>query len=254
MPSLCWLAAAGLFLGGPLPIAAQTGTVTVDTVLARARRWLGPATLERVRSIRVAAEVTSPSGYLYTVIRSRFDGRVRFEQYGADGPKFVAGIGRSGPWTWSLERGGGEAATTAVATVLVGHEYHLLTAHPASRWTSPQLVGREVVEGDTLWRVAFKDQLGATVGIRYADDGRPVDVLLINHSGRGSPEVRVRLFDWPAAGDGPRLFRHAVLFHGSQTWLYHYVTLEADTSGDAAFEPSAPIDAPVRMESTEGCH
>jgi len=254
MPSPCWLAAAGLLLMSPFPVAAQTGTVTVDTVLARARRWLGPAALERVRSLRVSAVVNGPTGSLYAVIRSRFDGRVRFEQHAADGPKFIAGVGRSGPWTWSLDQGRAEPATPAVASVLVGHEYHLLTAYPASRWTSPELVGREVVEGDTLWRVNFKDRLGATVGIRYAEDGRPVEVLLVNHSGRGSPEVLVRLFDWPAGGTGPRLFRHAVIFHGSQTWLYHYLTVEADTAGDAAFEPSVPIDAPARTESVEGCH
>ena len=253
MISLRGLAAAGLLLGCPLPVAAQTGTVTVDTVLARARRWLGPVTLERVRSIRVAAEVNGPRGQLWTVIRSRIDGRMRFEQHGPDGPAFIAGIGRGEPWEWSTEKAQAGRLAPQFASGIVGHEYHLLIAYPTSRWTAPRLAGRELAEGDTLWRVDFKDRLGATASIRYAADGRPVDVLLFNHSGQGSPVVRVRLFDWPAAGDGPRLFRHAVIFHGSETWLYHYVTLESDTAGDAVFEASAPIDAPGRKEAAEGC-
>lgn len=247
------LAAACLLLWCPASVAAQTGTVTVDTVLARARRWLGPATLERVRSLRVAAEVNGPRGHLWTVIRSRFDGRMRFEQHRPDGPVFIAGIGRGEPWEWSTEKAQAVRLAPQVASGIVGHEYHLLTAYPTSRWTAPRLAGRELAEGDTVWRVDFKDRLGATASIRYADNGRPVDLLLVNHSGQGSPVVRVRLFDWPAAGDGPRLFRHAVILHGNETWLYHYVTLEPDTAGDAVFEASAPIDAPARTGASEGC-
>jgi hypothetical protein len=253
MLRLRWLAAAGLVLGGVAPVSAQGGTVTVDSVLVRARRWLGRATLERVRSLRAEAEVTGPPGRLWTVIRSRIDGRVRFEQHDSAGPKFIAGVGQNGPWSWSIERGRGEPASAAVASVISGHEWHLLTAYPTSRWTSPTLVGRQVVEGDTVWRVNFKDRLGATVAIRYAQDGRPVDVLLVNHSGQGPRDVRVRLFDWPLAGDAPRLFRQAVILHGNQTWLYRYVSLESDTANDAAYEPSAPIDQPARMDSGVGC-
>jgi hypothetical protein len=253
MARLRWLTAAGLLLGSVVPASAQSGTLTVDSVLVRARRWLGPATLERVRSLRAVAEVNGPPGCLWTVIRSRIDGRVRFEQHDSSGPKFIAGIGQAGPWTWSIEDGKPVAASPATASVISGHEWHLLTAYPTSRWSAPKLIGRHVVEGDTVWRVDFKDRLGATVSIRYAGDGRPVDLLLVNHSGQGPKDVRVRLFDWPPAGDGPRLFRHAVILHGNQTWLYHYLSLESDTGADAAYEASAPIDPPAKMDSGVGC-
>jgi hypothetical protein len=109
-----------------------------------------------------------------------------------------------------------------------------------------------VADGDTLWRLDFRDQLGAPAAIRYGRDGRPVDLLLVNHSGKGSPQVRVRVFDWPG-GDSLRRFRRAVILHGSDTWLYHYLRIEPDRADLAIFEPSAPIDASPVREREEGC-
>lgn len=252
MVRLHWLAAAGLLLGSAGSASAQTGTVTVDSILIRARRWLGPAALERVRAIRAVAEVDGPQGHLVTVIRSRIDGRMRFEQHDTSGPRFVAGVGRTGPWEWSTEKEEAARLAPEFASGIVGHEFHLLTAYPLSRWSAPRLAGRELAEGDSVWRVDFKDRLGARVSIRYADDGRPVDLLLVNHSGQGSRIVRVRVFDWPASDDTLRLFRHAVILHGSQTWLYRYVSLENDPAPDSAFEPSAPIDQPHKTDSVTG--
>lgn len=251
------LVLAGLLIGWAGPLVAQSGTVTVDTILVRARRWLGPAALERVRTLRAVAEVDGPQGHLRTVIRSRIDGRMRFEQFdsssdGNNSAKFIAGIGRNGAWEWSVDKGEGVPLDPKFASGIVGHEFHLLAAYPTSRWSSPRLIGRELAEGDSVWRVDFKDPMGSRVSIRYATDGRPVDLSLVNHSGQGSPLVRVRLFDWPESSDSARLFRRAVILHGTQTWLYRYVSLESDPSPDAAFEPSAPIDAPVPPDSGTG--
>lgn len=239
----------GLLLAPPPPAAAQTASQ--DSILALARRWLGPATLERLQSLRAVAAVQGPRGPIQTVIRSRLAGLTRFEQFDDRGPLFIAGVGRRGPWTWSVREARADTLSAAGASVITGHEFHLLVAYPERRWTPRGSARLEVAEGDTLWRLEFTDRLGAPVAVRYAQDGRPVDLLLVNHSGAGSPEVRVRVFDWPA--DEPRLFRYAVILHGSDTWLYHYLMLEPDSASTAVFEPSPPVDGPKRREREEGC-
>lgn len=235
-----------------LPAAATGQTLPADSVLTLARQWLGPAALERIRAMRAVAAVEGPGTALQTVVHSRLGGLIRFEQHAADGPRFIAGIGRGGGWSWSVARGRAEALGREGASTIVGHDWHLLTAYPENWWKAFGPARLELADGDTVWRVEFRDQLGAPATIRYARDGRPVDLLLVNHSGMGSPEVRVRVFDWPQ-GDSLRLFRHAVILHGSETWLYHYLQLEPDRAGVEAFEPSAPIDGPVRREREEGC-
>lgn len=68
MPRLRWLSAAGLLLGSVAPASAQSGTLTVDPVRVRARRWLGPATLyhylwlESDTGADAANEASAPSG------------------------------------------------------------------------------------------------------------------------------------------------------------------------------------------------
>jgi hypothetical protein len=197
-------------------------------ILASAARALGA---EQVHTLEAVATVEGPRRRFEAQVRSARDGRARL----ALGPDFVAGFGRSG--AWRLDHGRVATPDSTTATVVRGHELHLLLLVPESRWHDPLFLGARPWQGDSALAVSLLDELD-TPAVLYLSrrDTLPLGLRLVNHTGVGARRVDVTVADWTTV-DGVRLFRQAVFRHGADRYDYHYTTLRLNRLDDAAFAP-----------------
>jgi hypothetical protein len=204
-----------------------------DQLLAGARRALGDT--ERVQSLSATAAVTGPSRRFRTVVQSARDGRVRLEL----GEHLLAGIGRAGGWTYDKAADSLLQLDDTTRSVVRGHELHMLTLAPVTRWGQPRSHGAQQWGGEAALVVGFRDNLGApaTLYLR-ARDTLPMGLRLVNHTGVGPPDVVVTFAQWEQV-DGVRLFRHAVFAQDSARYVYDYTDLRLNAVPDSAFEPPA---------------
>ena len=81
---------------------------------------------------------------------------------------------------------------------------------------------------------------GTAALIYHREDGRPVGLELVNPTGKGAREVRVRLEDGAAVA-GRRLFRTVQLEHGADTYVYQYTELSSGPFPASQFEPGPSL-------------
>jgi hypothetical protein len=198
-------------------------------LLAAAHRALGVS--DSIRTIWAVATVASPSGGFLARIASATDGRVRL----ALGQGLVAGV--QGGQGWVCDSVGQVAPLDSITrSVVRGHDLHMLIVAPS--W-----LAAPTREPDQRWgehsvlTLRFQDELGAPLLMRLrATDSVPVGLDLVNHSGAGPREVRVRLENWRAQA-GVRLFRSATFEHGGNRFVYSYTELAINILPDSAFQP-----------------
>lgn len=199
-------------------------------LLAAAHRALGVT--DSIRTIWAVATVASPSGGFLARIASTTDGRVRL----ALGEGLVAGV--QGGEGWACDSLGQVAPLDSITrSVVRGHDLHMLIVAPS--WLPDPTRDPDQRWGeDSVLTLRFQDELGAPLLMHLrAADTIPVGLDLVNHTGAGPREVRVRLENWRAQA-GVRLFRSATFEHGENRFVYSYEELAINTLADAAFQPA----------------
>ncbi len=206
---------------------------TGPELLAAAHRALGVT--DSVRSIWAVATVASPSGGFLARIASATDGRVRL----ALGQGLVAGV--QGGEGWVCDSAGKVVALDSITrSVVRGHDLHMLVVAPT--WLpAPTRDPDQRWGDDSVLTLRFQDELGAPLLMRLrAADSVPVGLDLVNHTGSGPREVRVRLENWREQA-GVRLFRSATFEHGENRFVYSYEELAINTLPVSAFQPGCTL-------------
>lgn len=208
--------------GDPDPVA--------DQLLAGAGRAMGE--VGRVKSLTATANVNGPSGSFRSTVYSARDGRARLSL-----GRFLAGIGTAKGWVYDQKAATLGPLDDTTRSVIRGHELHMLVLAPVSRWRQPRSHGSEQWAGEATLKVGFRDNLGAPATLYLgARDTLPIGLRLVNHTGKGPPDVLVTFAQWEKV-EGVRLFRHAVFTHGSARYVYDYTELRLNAVPDSTFEP-----------------
>lgn len=206
---------------------------TGPELFAAAHRALGVT--DSIRTIWAVATVASPSGGFLARIASATDGRVRL----ALGEGLVAGV--QGGQGWVCDSAGQVAPLDSVTrSVVRGHDLHMLIVAPS--WLAAPTRDPDQRWGeDSVLTLRFQDELGAPLLMHLrAGDTIPVGLDLVNHTGSGPREVRVRLENWREQA-GVRLFRSATFEHGENRFVYSYEELAINALVDSAFQPGCTI-------------
>jgi hypothetical protein len=218
--------------GQPPRTAGQSAEAdaVAEQLLAGARRAMGD--VDRVQSLSAVATVTGPSKQFRSAVYSARDGRARLEL----GEQFLAGIGAEKGWVYDLAADTVGPLDGVTRGVINGHELHMLVLAPTTRWQQPRGRGSQDWRGEPALAVGFRDNLGAepTLYLR-ARDTLPIGFRLINHTGKGPPDVEVTFDRWEEI-DGVRLFRHAVFAQGNDRYEYDYTDIRLNAVADSLFE------------------
>lgn len=222
-------------LGIPLLVLAchPPAPASGPMVLAAAQRAMGGT--DSVRTIWSVAAVTSPTGGFETRIASAVNGDVRL----ALGRGLLAGVRDSRGWACDTSRTV-TALDPVTRTVVRGHDLHMLVIAPS--WLTPPTREPDVRwNGDSAIALRFSDELGAPLRLYLRlRDTLPLGLELVNHTGRGQREVRVRFEDWQPL-HGVRLFRKATFEHGPNRFVYSYITLAVNALGTEAFQSTCDL-------------
>lgn len=208
-------------------------------ILAAARLALGgDEAVARVATLSYEADSEGPGGSYTTTVRSARDGRKVLIQEVSDGAGFAAGVSLAGAWTGAA----GEADTldSVTESVIEGHEYHLLALAPEARFEAPRALAPTTFEGRSANVVEFRDRLGAPVPFFFdVDSGVPLGFELVNHTGRGDPQVRTTFGDWRPVGD-VRLPFLITIRHGPDAYTFRVTQASERWLDDDAFGPRDP--------------
>lgn len=232
-----WLRRAGLpWVLALAACARPAAPASGPELLAAAHRALGVT--DSIRTVWAVATVAAPSGGFLARIASATDGRVRL----ALGQSLVAGV--QGGEGWLCDSAGQAAPLDSITrSVVRGHDLHMLTIAPS--WLPAPTRDPDGRWGDdSVLTLRFQDELGAPLLMHLrAADTIPVGLDLVNHTGAGPREVRVRLENWRARA-GVRLFRSATFEHGGNRFVYGYTEVAINSLPDAAFAPGCALPGP----------
>lgn len=239
------LVVAVLCTGSGCGAKEEAAVMDAQAVLASMQRALGGSdAVACVAVVDALAECEGPSGSFETRVVSARDGRMRFEQTSARGT-YVAGIGADGAWSYDTETDQYSPVDSVTATFLRGHELHMLVLAPQTRLRNPELLGEREFDGQAVWVIQFLDELDGKAELYVAvDDGMPLGMKSINHTGQGEREVFIRVDAWRVV-DGVRLFERAVFTQGDDDYVYDYVEITLNPNVD----PLSAEDARQREAS-----
>jgi len=226
---------------GAVPSAASmaataAGGAGTQVILDRARLAMGLSSEEaEVTFLAAQAECRGPRGDFLTRVVSARDGRMRFEQIASE-RHVIRGIDDGRAWQLDPATGRREPADEVTLTFLKGHELHMLALAPTTRLSSPRAAGVREFADQSVYVVAFRDDLGAAVEIYYSvATGLPAGMKNVNHTGRGERDIYVRFSDWQPVDD-LKLFRTAVFSQGADDYVYHYGLIDPHAAVDALSE------------------
>jgi len=213
-------------------------TSTRPSILERAATHLGSASMiESIEALHTLAHVQAPGGAFEMTVVSARDGRVHFMQQG----RFSAGVDRQGGWIWDDEKAGRTPLDSLTASIITGHELHLLVLAPETRWTWTGQVRDSVFAGHPALVAEFRDELGSTALACYAQsDSLPLGFIMVNPSGRGEALIEVELGGWQRRGEW-NWFERATFRQGQALFEYQYHEIRPIAADDSLFTPRAAV-------------
>lgn len=230
-------------LGG-LGCQQDSALPTPAALLVQAQTFMGSS--DNIPAfINAHALGAGPHGLFETQVVSALDGRMLFNQLGSTGERFVAGTTTAAGWILDWEADQRTPADSVTYTFLRGHELHMLALAPQTRMGTPQGVHTETFALREAYAVTYYDMFGAPLLWFVAgDNGQPLGIRQINHTGQGAREIDVYFQEWQDVGD-LHLFTEATFHQGDDRYHYQYTTLDLDAVADSIFLPTAasfPVD------------
>jgi hypothetical protein len=211
-------------------VACSGDTVKVDRasddVIAGARRAMGGAAADAVTTLHAEAAVRGPEREFVTHVWSAADGRARMEQSG-----FIAVVHPSGSWQIDTQTGEQTPLLAEVRSILYGHELHMATLSPLSRYGKARFAGQQEFAGAQSLTIELAGVFGEPVLIHYSvTDTMPLGFRMTHPE----PDVIVTLDNW-IVKEGVRLFSAAEFIQGSESFQYSYTNIELNTVVDSVF-------------------
>jgi hypothetical protein len=184
-------------------------------------------------SISARADCKGPIGSFKTLMFSS-QKNARMEQLTSSGHIIITN-GEEGAWFHDLISQKSEDDLDTLTRLFVqGHEFHWLSLRPQDRFAHPFFTGFTEFDGQTAFKIEFKDALNRSVYLYYAFDNY-LPLGMDNPTSSEEERVVVHFSDWKDL-ENIKVFQKTVIEEGDVDWTYDFTEIHLNKLRDQDFQ------------------